>query len=494
MGKPTGFIEHRREAPAEIDPKDRIRNWDEFHLPMPEENLRTQGARCMDCGTPFCHTGTVISGMASGCPINNLIPEWNDLVYRGLWREALDRLHKTNNFPEFTGRVCPAPCEGSCVLGITNPPVTIKNIEYSIIEKGWQEGWIVPNPPAKRTGKKVAVVGSGPAGLAAADQLNKAGHWVTVFERADRPGGLLTYGIPNMKLDKQDIVRRRLDILEAEGITFTCNTEIGKDLPARQLLDEFDSVILCTGSTRPRDLPIEGRESEGIHFAMEFLTANTQAVLDKAPRENYISAAGKDVVIIGGGDTGTDCVGTSIRHGCKSINQLEIMPMPPEVRAESNPWPEWPKIYRLDYGQEEAKALFGNDPREYVTTATKFERDESGNVSAVHTVEVQWERDENGRFTPLHVPGSEKVVPAQLVLLAMGFLGPEQPLLDSLGLERTARSNVKAEHEEYTTSLPGVFAAGDCRRGQSLIVWAINEGRGAARECDRLLMGHTELP
>lgn len=493
MGKPTGFIEHLREAPTEINPKDRIRNWKEFHNPMPDEALQTQGARCMDCGTPFCHTGELISGMASGCPINNLIPEWNDLIYRGLWREALDRLHKTNNFPEFTGRVCPAPCEGSCVLGLTNPPVTIKNIEYSIVEKGWEEGWIVPRTPEKRTGKKVAVVGSGPAGLAAADQLNKAGHTVTVFERADRPGGLLTYGIPNMKLDKQDIVRRRLDILEAEGITFTCNTEVGKDLPAEKLLNDYDSVILCTGSTRPRDLPIEGRELSGINFAMEFLTANTQAVLDGQPGENYISAAGKDVVIIGGGDTGTDCVGTSIRHGCKSINQLEIMPKPPEMRAANNPWPEWPKIYRLDYGQEEAKALFGDDPRAYVRTATKFEDDGNGNVAAVHTVEVKWERDENGRFTPIHLEGSEIRMPAQQVLLAMGFLGPETPLLDALGLEKTQRSNIKAEHEDYTTNKPGVFAAGDCRRGQSLIVWAINEGRGVARECDRYLMGTTEL-
>lgn len=494
MGKPTGFIEHRREAPSEISPRDRIRNWDEFHLPMPEANLQNQGARCMDCGTPFCHTGTLISGMASGCPINNLIPEWNDLVYRGLWREALDRLHKTNNFPEFTGRVCPAPCEGSCVLGITNPPVTIKNIEYSIVEKGWQEGWIVPQPPTKRTGKKVAVVGSGPAGLAAADQLNKAGHWVSVYERADRPGGLLTYGIPNMKLDKADIVRRRLDILEAEGITFVCNTTVGKDISAQQLKDDYDAVILCTGATLPRDLPIEGRDLQGIHFAMEFLTANTQAVLNGAPGDDYISAAGKDVVIIGGGDTGTDCVGTSVRHGCKSVNQVEIMPMPPELRAANNPWPEWPKIYRLDYGQEEAKAVFGDDPRVYVTTATQFEGDEKGQVAAVHTVQVEWTRDKNGRFIPQHVPGSEKVIPAQLVLLAMGFLGPEQTLLEAFGLERTERSNIKAEHEVYTTSVPGVFAAGDCRRGQSLIVWAINEGRGAARECDRYLMGSTELP
>ncbi|MBD2111021.1 MULTISPECIES: glutamate synthase small subunit [Cyanophyceae] len=494
MGKPTGFMEYLREVAQEVAPADRIRNWDEFHLHMPEDSLRTQGARCMDCGTPFCHTGMTISGMASGCPVNNLIPEWNDLVYRGLWEEALERLHKTNNFPEFTGRVCPAPCEGSCVLGITNPPVTIKNIEYSIAEKGWESGWITPTPPQQRTDKKVAVIGSGPAGLAAAAQLNSAGHWVTVYERADRPGGLLMYGIPNMKLDKQQVVQRRLDVLEAEGVTFVCNTEVGKDISAENLLKEFDSVVLCTGSTKPRDLPIEGRELKGIHFAMEFLTANTRSLLDGYPGNDYISAAGKDVVIIGGGDTGTDCVGTSIRHGCNSVTQVEIMPQPPETRSAGNPWPEWPKVYKMDYGQEEAAAMFGDDPRAYLTTATKFEGDEQGNVKAVHTVQIQWGKDENGRFVPQNVPGTEKVVPAHLVLLAMGFLGPEQPLIDALGLEKDGRSNVKAEHEQYTTSIPGVFAAGDCRRGQSLVVWAINEGRGAARECDRYLMGTTELP
>jgi glutamate synthase (NADPH) small chain len=492
MGKPTGFIEFLRELPSEINPSDRIRNWDEFHLPMSEEKLRTQGARCMDCGIPFCHTGTLISGMASGCPINNLIPEWNDLVYRGLWKEALDRLHKTNNFPEFTGRVCPAPCEGSCVLGINNPPVTIKNIEYSIAEKGWDEGWIRPELPAKRTGKKIAVIGSGPAGLSAAAQLNRAGHWVTVFERADRPGGLLMYGIPNMKLDKEQVVLRRLKVLEDEGVKFICNTEIGKDLPAAQLLQEFDAVVLCTGATKPRDLPIEGRELKGIHFAMDFLTANTKAILDK--NNTPLSAAGKDVVIIGGGDTGTDCVGTSIRHGCNSLVQVEILPKPPSERAANNPWPEWPKVYKMDYGQEEAAARFGDDPRVYTTTATKFEGDENGNVKAIHTVQVEWERNEKGQFIPKHIPGTEKVLPAQLVLLAMGFLGPEQPLLDELGLERDARSNVKAEHGNFATSIPGVFAAGDCRRGQSLVVWAINEGRGAAKECDRYLMGNTDLP
>lgn len=494
MGKPTGFIEYLREVASELSPSDRIQNWDEFHLHMPDEKLRNQGARCMDCGTPFCHTGTLISGMASGCPINNLIPEWNDLVYRGLWREALDRLHKTNNFPEFTGRVCPAPCEGSCVLGIHNPPVTIKNIEQSIVDKGWEEGWIVPEPPAKRTGKKVAIVGSGPAGLCAAAQLNKAGHWVTVLEREDRPGGLLMYGIPNMKLDKQKVVSRRLKTLETEGVQFKCNVEVGKDLPVENLLNDFDAVILCTGATKPRDLAIEGRQLQGVHFAMDFLTANTKSLLDNSCSDDFISAQGKDVIIIGGGDTGTDCVGTSLRHGCNSLVQFEIMPKPPTERAANNPWPEWPKVYKMDYGQEEAAAKFGFDPRAYLTTATKLEGDENDHVKAVHTVQVQWEKNEQGQFIPNHVPGSEQVLPAQLVLLAMGFLGPEQPLLDALGVERDSRSNVKADYDKYTTSIPGVFAAGDCRRGQSLVVWAFNEGRGAARECDLYLMGSTDLP
>jgi glutamate synthase (NADPH/NADH) small chain len=493
MGKPTGFIEYTRQLPADRSPLERIKDWDEFHLHMPEKDLRTQGARCMDCGVPFCHSGVLISGMASGCPINNLIPEWNDLVYRNLWHLALDRLHKTNNFPEFTGRVCPAPCEGSCTLASIDPAVTIKNIEVSIVERGFEEGWIIAAPPANRTGKKVAVVGSGPAGLSAAAQLNKAGHSVTVFERADLPGGLLMYGIPNMKLDKRKVVLRRIELLEAEGISFVCNTEVGgAGFPAEKLRREFDAVVLTTGATLPRDLPVEGRTLKGIHFAMDFLAANTRALLAK--NDDFISARGRDVIIIGGGDTGTDCVGTSLRHGCRTVGQLEIMPRSPDERAADNPWPEWPKTHKVDYGQEEAAALFGADPRTYLTTATRFEGDGSGSVKAVHTVQVSWEKNDKGQIIPKPVPGTEKVLPAQLVLLAMGFLGPEQPLLDSLGLERDPRSNVKAEYEKYATSLPGVFAAGDCRRGQSLVVWAFNEGRGAARECDRYLMGTTELP
>jgi len=494
MGKPTGFLEYVRELPLDRSAKKRIADWNEFHEHMDEKKLREQGARCMDCGIPFCHTGTLVSGMASGCPINNLIPEWNDLIYRGLWKEALERLHKTNNFPEFTGRVCPAPCEGSCVLGINNPPVTIKNIECSIIDHGWEKGWVIPEAPKKRTNKKVAVIGSGPAGLCAAAQLNRAGHWVTVYERADRPGGLLMYGIPNMKLDKEKVVLRRLKQMEREGIAFKCNCEVGKDVTSKQLMDEFDAVVICTGATKPRDLPIEGRQLKGVHFAMDFLTANTKAVLSGERNGGFISAEGKDVVVIGGGDTGTDCVGTSIRHGCKSLIQVEILPKPPEKRAADNPWPEWPKTYKMDYGQEEAAEKFGADPRVYLTTAKKFEADENGQVKAVHIVQIKWEKNDKGQFIPKDVPGTEKVIPAQLVLLAMGFLGPEQPLLDGLGVERDARTNVKAEHGKYTTSIPNVFAAGDCRRGQSLVVWAFNEGRGAAREVDRFLMGATDLP
>jgi glutamate synthase (NADPH) small chain len=494
MGKPTGFIEYLRELPIDRKAIERINDWNEFHLHMKEEKLREQAARCMDCGVPFCHTGTLLNGMASGCPINNLIPEWNDLVYRGLWHEALDRLHKTNNFPEFTGRVCPAPCEGSCVLGINAPPVTIKNIECSIIDKGWEQGWVRPEPPRRRTGKKVAVIGSGPAGLSAAAQLNRAGHAVTVFERADRVGGLLMYGIPNMKLDKRTVVQRRIDLLEKEGVVFRTNTEVGRDVPADRLLKEFDAVVLCTGATQPRDLPIEGRPLKGVHFAMELLTANTRALLDGKRNGKFIDAMGKDVVVIGGGDTGTDCVGTAMRQGCRSLVQLEILPRPPLDRAANNPWPEWPKVYRLDYGQEEAAAKFGGDPRVYLTTAQRFVGDERGHVQEIHTVEIDWQRDEKGNFTPKPVPGTEKVRPTQLVLLAMGFLGPEQPFLEALGVERDQRSNVKADYGQYATSLPGVFAAGDCRRGQSLVVWAFNEGREAARECDRFLMGETDLP
>ena len=493
MGKPTGFMEFKRELPKDQPELERIKHWNEFHQHLPEEKLKLQGARCMDCGVPFCHVGSLLAGMASGCPINNLIPEWNDLVYRGLWKEALERLLKTNNFPEFTGRVCPAPCEGSCCLAINEPPVTIKQIECEIIDRAWKKGWVPVPTPSKRTQKKVAVVGSGPAGLAAAEQLNIAGHTVTVFERADRIGGLLMYGIPNMKLDKK-IVTRRVELMEKAGVKFMPDTEIGKDYPAGKLLKEFEAVVLCVGASKPRDLAIEGRNLKGILFAMDFLTAMTKRVLNAAYNGEFISAEGKDVVVIGGGDTGTDCVGTSLRQGCKSLVQLEILPKPPLERAADNPWPQWPKIYKMDYGQEEAAAKFGADPRQYLVTAKRFVADANGQVSGIEIVNVEWAKNDKGQFIPKQIAGSERVIPAQLVLLAMGFLGPEDTIAKALELDCDPRSNFKAELGKFATNIPGVFAAGDCRRGQSLVVWAINEGRGAARECDRWLMGSTDLP
>jgi glutamate synthase (NADPH/NADH) small chain len=494
-------MDYQREQPAERPPLERIKDWNEFHHHMPAAKLQEQGARCMDCGIPFCHTGELIGGMASGCPINNLIPEWNDLVYRGLWREALDRLHATNNFPEFTGRVCPAPCEGSCTLSLIEPAVTIKNIEMSIVDKGFAAGWIVPTPPQTRTGKKVAVIGSGPAGLSCAAQLNSVGHGVTVFERADRIGGLLMYGIPNMKLDKQEVVQRRVDLMAAEGIKFVPNCEVGKDYPARQLHDEFDAVVLCCGATKPNDFftKTEGRQLKGIHFAMDFLHGNTKHLLDQrqsfSTNGQFISAKDKDVIVIGGGDTGTDCVGTSVRHGCRSLAQFEILPRPPAERTPDNPWPEWPKIFRTDYGQAEAIALFGAEPRRYAISTKKFVGDEHGQLKALHTVRLEWKTPtDGGRPYFEEVSGSEEVWPAQLVLLALGFRGPEDTLIEQLGLERDQQTNVQAEYGQFRTSVEGIFAAGDMRRGQSLVVWAINEGRAAARECDRYLMGYTNLP
>jgi glutamate synthase (NADPH/NADH) small chain len=494
MGKPTGFKEYARQTPCERDPELRILDWNEFHDHMPVEELQEQGARCMDCGVPFCHTGDLMANMASGCPINNLIPEWNDLVYRNQWREAIDRLHKTNNFPEFTGRVCPAPCEGSCVLGIIEPAVTIKNIECSIVDKAFEEGWITPQPPKTRTGKTVAVVGSGPAGLAAAAQLNQAGHTVTVFERSDRIGGLLMYGIPNMKLEKW-IVDRRVKLLAEEGVTFVTNTEIGKDISAKQVLDDFDAVVLCTGATRPRDLTIAGRDLKGVHFAMEFLHANTKSLLDSQLEDgHFISAKDMHVIVIGGGDTGNDCLGTSMRHGCKSLTNFEIVPRPPLERAPNNPWPQWPRIFRVDYGHAEAAARFGDDPRFFAIETIEFIGDGNGHIKALKTCELDWNQAVQGGPPFSRIPGTEKTWPADLVLLALGFLGPEAIIAEQLGLEKDIRSNFKADFEKYHTNIEGVFAAGDCRRGQSLIVWAINEGRGAARECDRWLMGSTQLP
>jgi NAD(P)H-dependent glutamate synthase small subunit len=483
-------MEFARELAADRSPRLRVLDWKEFHEHLPDDKLRAQGARCMDCGVPFCH-----SDKTGGCPVNNLIPEWNDLVYRGEWDEAIVRLWKTNNFPEFTGRVCPAPCEGSCVLGINEPPVTIKQMEAAIIDHAWEHGLVKPNPPEKRTGKKVAVIGSGPAGLAAADQLNKAGHAVTVFERADRIGGLLMYGIPNMKLDKKEIVERRLKLMEDEGVTFVTNAHIGVTHDAAQLKKDFDAVVLATGATKPRDLPAPGRQLKGVHFAMDFLTANTKSLLDANHADGqFINAHGKDVIVIGGGDTGNDCIGTSMRHGCRSLVNFELLPQPPATRAADNPWPQWPRILRTDYGHEEAASTFGTDPREFAILTKEFLGDAHGNLRGLKTVRVEWAKDPaTGQFKMKEMPGSEQEWKADLVFLAMGFLGPENPVAAALGVELDARTNYKADHGKFTTNVPGVFAAGDCRRGQSLVVWAINEGRGAARECDKYLMGVTTL-
>ncbi len=493
MGKTTGFMEYPRLLPLSRPPAERIKDWTEFHAHLPEPALREQGARCMDCGVPFCHTGAILPGGASGCPIHNLIPEWNDLVFRGQWQEALTRLHKTNNFPEFTGRVCPAPCEGSCVLGISEPAVTIKNIECSIVDKGFEEGWIQPEPPGRRTGKKVAVIGSGPAGLACAAQLNQAGHVVTVFERDDRVGGLLMYGIPAMKLEKQ-IVERRVKLLAEEGVRFVTSTWVGKTYPTEKLRGEFDATVLCGGATKARDLPIEGRNLAGIHFAMEYLLKNTKSLLDSGHADGrFIDAKGKHAVVIGGGDTGTDCVGTAMRHGCKSLVQFEIMSRPPDARAADNPWPQWPRVYQMDYGQEEAAAVFGADPRRYAVVTKRFVGDARGAVKELHTVNIEWRRD-GGKTTMHEIPGTERAWPADLVFLAMGFLGPEKEgLLGDLGVTIDARGNVVTNADKQTT-VPAVFAAGDMARGQSLIVWAIAEGRAAARGVDKFLMGETLLP
>ena len=493
MGKPTGFLEYEREEGKNIDPIKRLEGWGEFHTSLPKEKQQIQGARCMDCGIPFCQSGILINGMVSGCPINNLIPEWNDLIYRGKWREALKRLLKTNNFPEFTGRVCPAPCEAACTAGINGPAITIKENERSIIDMAFEEGLIKAQPPKVRSDKKVAVIGSGPAGLAAADTLNKRGHNVTVFERHDRIGGLLMYGIPNMKLDKS-VIDRRVNIMKEEGVEFVTNANVGENYAAADILKDFDAVVLAVGASNPRDLKAPGRELKGIHFAVDFLRVNTKSLLDSELKDgNYISAEGKNVIVIGGGDTGTDCVGTSLRHGAASVAQFEIMDKLPEERAENNPWPQWPRTLKTDYGQEEFIAKYGDDPRKYAISVKNFEGDAEGNLTKVNTVNVKWEKNDKGAFIPVEIPGTEKEWKAELVLLAMGFLGTENYLANAFGVDLDARTNVKAGYGDFKTNVEKVFAAGDVRRGQSLVVWAINEGRAVAKSVDDYLMGYTGL-
>ena len=495
MGKPTGFMEYERETAAAVKPKARIQNFDEFHAHLPLQKQMQQGARCMECGVPFCQSGMTLCGMTSGCPLHNLVPEWNDLVYTGNWEQAYKRLKKTNNFPEFTARVCPALCEAACTCGLNGEPVATKENEYAIIENAYEKGYAATKPPKVRTGKKVAVVGSGPAGLAAADQLNKRGHSVTVYERSDRAGGLLMYGIPNMKLEKR-IVERKIKVMEAEGVVFVTNTDVGRDIKPAKLLKEYDRVILACGASNPRDIGAPGREAKGIYFAVDFLKANTKSLLDSGLSDGcYIDAKGKNVVIIGGGDTGNDCVGTVIRHGCKSVTQIEMMPQAPEKRADDNPWPQWPKVLKTDYGQEEAIAVFGHDPRIYETTVKEFIKDKEGNVKAVKTVKLSRETDpETGRASMKEIAGSEQVLDAELVLIAAGFLGSQKYVTDAFLVETDGRSNVKTPSGGYQTSARNVFVTGDMHRGQSLVVWAIREGREAARAVDESLMGYTNLP
>lgn len=494
MGKPSGFMDYERQVSVAEDPKSRIKHFNEFHTHLPKEKQQLQGARCMECGVPFCQAGMDLCGMTSGCPLHNLVPEWNDLVYTGNWQQAYNRLKKTNNFPEFTSRVCPALCENACTCGLNGDAVATKENEYAIIENAYANGYAKANPPRVRTGKKIAVVGSGPSGLAVADQLNKRGHLVTVYERHDRIGGLLMYGIPNMKLEKH-IIDRKVDIMKEEGITFVTGTDIGKDIKPAKLLAEYDRVVLCCGASNPRDINAPGRDAEGIYFAVDFLSRNTKSLLDSGLADKkYISAKGKNVVIIGGGDTGNDCVGTCMRHGCKSVTQIEMMPKAPEKRADNNPWPEWPKVLKTDYGQEEAIAVFGHDPRIYESTVKEFIKDKSGKLKAVKIVKLAWEKDpETGRMNMKEVPGSEKVLDCELVLIAAGFLGTEKYVSDAFKLEMTQRTNVKTEEGSFRTSVENVFTAGDMHTGQSLVVKAIRQGRECASQVDESLMGYTNL-
>ncbi len=494
MGKPTGFLEYERKGSVAEEPLERIRHFNEFKRPLPLPEQQLQGARCMECGVPFCQYGGMIAGMASGCPLNNLVPETNDLVYRGKWQQAFERLEKTHCFPEFTSRVCPALCEAACTCGLYGEPVSTKENERAIIETAYEKGWVVPKVPKIRTGKKVAVIGSGPSGLAAAQQLNRRGHTVTVYEREDRIGGLLRYGIPNMKLDK-DVLDRRIDLMTAEGVTFKTGIDVGRDLTMADLKTQYDRIILACGASNPRDIRAEGRDAKNIFFAVDYLTSITKSLLNSELEDGaFVTAKDKDVIVIGGGDTGNDCVGTVIRLGAKSVTQLEMMPKPPDERTPDNAWPQWPRVCKTDYGQEEAIAVFGHDPRVYQTTVTKFLKDKKGRVKAVETVRLAPQRDEKtGRTLMVSVEGTQKVLPAQLVLIAAGFLGSQKYVIDAFGVEVNERTNVRTAEGSFETSVPGVFAAGDMHRGQSLVVWAIWEGKQAARQVDQSLMGYTNL-
>ena len=494
MGKPTGFLEYERVEAKAVAPKERIKNFNEFHTPLSEAEQRCQSARCMDCGVPFCQSGMTIKGMTSGCPLNNLIPEWNDLVYTGNWEQAYNRLHKTSNFPEFTSRVCPALCEKACTCGLNGDAVCTKENEMAIIEHAYANGLAGPKPPKARTGKRIAVIGSGPSGLAVADQLNQRGHLVTVYERADRIGGLLRYGIPNMKLEKH-IIDRKLNVMKDEGVEFVTEANIGQNIKAKKIMDDYDAVVLAVGASNPRDINAPGRDADGIYFAVDFLTATTKSLLDSDLTDGkYISAKDKNVIVIGGGDTGNDCVGTCIRHGCKSVTQLEMMPKAPDVRSESNPWPQWPLVGKTDYGQEEAIAVFGHDPRIYTTTVKEFKKDKKGKLCKVVTVQLESKVDEaTGRRMMVPVDGTEKELPCELVLIAAGFLGTQKYLTDAFGVEVNQRTNIKTDDGKFATNVAGVFAAGDCHTGQSLVVKAIRQGRDCAREVDKYLMGYTNL-
>lgn len=494
MGKPTGFMEYDRVVSKAASPEKRIKNFNEFHEHLTMEEQQKQGARCMDCGVPFCQYGQDICGMTSGCPLHNLVPEWNDLVYHGNWQQAYNRLHKTNNFPEFTSRVCPALCEKACTCGMDGEPVAVQENEYAIIENAYAMGYADPKPPKVRTGKRVAIVGSGPAGLAVADLLNRRGHTVTVFEREDRIGGLLMYGIPNMKLEKK-IIDRKINVMKAEGVEFRTGADVGRDLKPAQLMKEYESVVLACGAKNPRDIKAAGRDAKGIYFAVDFLTRNTRSLLDSDfGDKKYVETKGKNVVIIGGGDTGNDCLGTSIRHGAKSAVQIEMMPKAPDERAAGNPWPEWPKVCKTDYGQQEAVAVYGHDPRIYETTVKEFGKDKNGNLKSVTTVGLRWVKNpDGGRPKMEEVPGSEKTLPCEILIIAAGFLGSEKYVADAFGVELNERTNVRTAPDSYATNVAHVFTAGDMHTGQSLVVKAMRQGRECARAVDFDLMGYTNI-